>query len=208
MNGSVPGGSAVSAAAQIPLPPSTLAAGYFLLRRIKPGDEGLEQSLSRCPDVVTWTYYPPNLSADQARERVLRTQARAAEGTAARYVVELDGHPLGTAGIKNSDDAPEIFYALLPHGRGQGAATAAAAALSDWALDAGAPYVALWTLVGNAASERVARRAGFYCVDVASADSCSADSSWSDSSSADLGGPDPDSPVQDSGPRLWTRFRS
>lgn len=194
---------------RIPLPPTTLVAGPFLLRRIGPGDEALERALSRCEDVVTWTYYPPDLPPVQARQRILRAQGRAAEGLSARYVVELDSQPLGTAGIKNADDAPEIFYALLPSGRGQGAATAAATVLSGWALDAGAPYAALWTLAGNTASERVARRAGFTCAKDDSADDDSAAGRRAD---ADVpGGDGTDAGYADAaeilaGPRLWTRF--
>ena len=58
-------------------------------------------------------------------------------------------------------DRPEVFYSLLPAGRGRGLATRAATALAAWALGAGYPQVALLTLPGNAASEAVARRAGF-----------------------------------------------
>ncbi len=176
----------------IRLPPPALAAGRFLLRRIGPGDESLERALSDCDDVVAWTFYPPALSGEQARERIVRSQSQSTDGHAARYVVELDGAALGTAGIKNTDDAPEIFYALLPAGRGRGAATAAAAALSGWALESGAPYAALWTLPGNTASERVAARAGFFCADFADGDG-----------SHGIG---PGDVLAPAGPRLWTRF--
>lgn len=166
------------------LPRDPLAAGPFRLVPLAADHWKLEQQLSRCADVVTWTFYPTELNETQARERIIRSQQAAAAGQAARYAVERNGTALGTAGIKNTEDAPEIFYALLPAGRGQGAAAAAAVALSDWALDHDAPYVALWTLPGNRASERVAQRAGFL----------SADADHSDQGDFD-------------GPRLWTRFR-
>ncbi len=58
-------------------------------------------------------------------------------------------------------DLPEVFYALLPQGRGRGAATVAAVALSDWALSLGLAPVLLFTMIGNTTSEAVAARAGF-----------------------------------------------
>lgn len=166
----------------IELPPQGIDAGAFRLVPLGHEHWRLEQQLSDVADVVTWTFYPPGLDEAQARGRILRTQTQAAAGTAARFAVVRRGAALGTAGVKIGDHAPEIFYALLPSGRRQGAATAAVVALSDWVLDHGAPYAALWTLPGNAASERVAERAGFFCAD----------------SGADAG--------PDAGPRLWTRF--
>ncbi|MDJ0357223.1 GNAT family N-acetyltransferase [Paenarthrobacter sp. PH39-S1] len=191
---------------QIKLPPTVLDAGPVLLRRLGyearqltdallndalMTDSQLEQALSECADVVTWTYYPAHLTMEQAQARVVRAQESAAAGISARYVLERNGTAVGTAGLKNSDDAPEIFYALLPAGRGQGTATAAVNSLTAWALSAGAPYVALWTQIGNHASERVAERTGFRCADVRR---------------ADAGTAIPAEAGNFPGPRLWTRF--
>lgn len=61
------------------------------------------------------------------------------------------------AGIAALDaEVPEVVYALLPAARGRGVATEAATCLSDWLLDHGRPVVALITVEGNVASERVA----------------------------------------------------
>ncbi len=168
---------------RVEIPHDPLAAGPFRLVPLTMSHWKLEHQLSRCTDVAAWTLYPPELNETQARERVIRSQQAAGAGQAARYAVERNGTALGTAGIKNTEDAPEIFYALLPAGRGRGAATAAAVALSDWALDHDAPYVALWTLPGNSASARVAQRAGFF----------SAEGDHSNQGDFE-------------GPRLWTRF--
>ncbi len=182
---------------QIQLPPTVLTAGPVRLRLLGSADTRLtdaqlEQALSACPDVVTWTYYPAHLSHEQACTRIVRAGESAAAGISARYVLERNGAVVGTAGIKNSDDAPEIFYALLPTGRGKGTATAAVNVLTSWALKAGAPYVALWTQDGNHASERVAERAGFRCADLLNADAGNA-----------IGAADVE---VFPGPRLWTRF--
>jgi RimJ/RimL family protein N-acetyltransferase len=55
----------------------------------------------------------------------------------------------------------EVFYALLPAGRGYGSATRAAALLARWATHAGATQVVLVTFAENTASQRTAQRADF-----------------------------------------------
>jgi RimJ/RimL family protein N-acetyltransferase len=145
--------------------PAELAAEGWRLRILSDADWRLEWRMSRDPDVVRWTLYPPDLTEEAARERIQRTLQRAGEQRAARYaVVDTDGIPIGTAGIACNDEDPteaEVFYALLPHGRHRGAATAAARALSEWALSTGIERVLLITIPGNAASEAVANRASF-----------------------------------------------
>ncbi|MCF4121853.1 GNAT family N-acetyltransferase [Antribacter sp. KLBMP9083] len=132
------------------------------LRALVERDWPLEAALSRVSDVTRWTYYPPGMSEEEARTRAARSAERRAEGVGARYVLLSDGVPAGTAGIGALlTDRPEVFYSLLPAGRGHGLATRAATALAAWALGAGYPRVALLTLPGNAASEAVAGRAGF-----------------------------------------------
>ncbi|PWJ54095.1 Protein N-acetyltransferase, RimJ/RimL family [Quadrisphaera granulorum] len=125
----------------------------------------MEVALSATPDVVAWTYYPAGLDEQAARERIGRQRQRAAQGIARRYVLwDAAGTELGTCGIGALDAAePEVFYALLPAARGRGAATSAVLALVEWARSVGCATVALKTIEGNAASERVARRAGFTC---------------------------------------------
>ena len=56
---------------------------------------------------------------------------------------------------------PEIGYWIAPQARGRGYAAEAAHALADWALGLGVPRVHLVVDIRNAASQVVARRAGF-----------------------------------------------
>jgi RimJ/RimL family protein N-acetyltransferase len=139
------------------VPPPSLHTEAGELRGLTAADWRLDQALSEDPDVVRWTLHPAGLDEAAARARVERSRANA---VVRRYAIVLSGQIVGLAGIAVSAD-PEIFYALLPTGRGRGAATAAARALADWALEAGARRVVLLTIPGNAASEAVARRAGF-----------------------------------------------
>ncbi|MFC8731361.1 GNAT family N-acetyltransferase [Luteimicrobium sp. NPDC057192] len=136
------------------------------LRVLTPDDWRLEVALSRTPDVPRWTYYPPGLPDDAARLRVARSLDRARDGLAYRYVVVgADEEALGSVGTTIPEGVPEVFYALLPAGRGRGLATRAVVALADWALAGGHDEVRLYTLEGNEASEAVARRAGFVAAD-------------------------------------------
>lgn len=142
--------------------PDTLQAGTFTLRILTPEDWRLEQELSMDDDVIRWTLFPPHLSDDRALSRMTRAEEARGESLLARYTVWDGGDVLGTAGISSTvDGPPELMYALLPYGRGRGAATAATCALSDWALMNGFPKVALRTIYGNSLSEAVARRARF-----------------------------------------------
>lgn len=145
--------------------PDELPAGGWRLRMLSEEDWRLEWAMSRVPDVVRWTLYPPNMSQEAALGRIRRIRQRALEQCGARYaVLDADEAAVGTAGIacdEMGSTEAEVFYALLPHGRHRGAATAAARALTAWALSTGVERVLLMTIPGNSASEAVARRAGF-----------------------------------------------
>jgi len=144
-----------------PVPPAELT-GAVVLHLLTDADWPLEHALSWDDDVVRWTHYPVRLDEAGARARIARAAERARAGLTYRYAIrDADGVPLGTWGIARLDtDAPEVFYAVLPAARRRGAATAAARLLSDWVLGR-FPTATLLTIVGNVASEAVARRAGF-----------------------------------------------
>ena len=145
--------------------PDTLQGERFTLRILTAADWPLEQALSRDDDVIRWTLFPPDLSDDRARLRMQRSQEAREESLLARYSIREGGEVLGTAGISCSvNGTPELMYALLPAGRGRGAATSATRGLSNWALASGIREVALRTIYGNSLSEAVARRAGFHPV--------------------------------------------
>jgi RimJ/RimL family protein N-acetyltransferase len=131
------------------------------IRALREDDWQLDHALSRVADVSRWTYYPADVSEDEARERVQRNLVQRAEGRGGRFVVELGGHAVGTIGLSLRVDGPHLYYALLPAARGRGLATEAVLALSRWALEHGADAVHARTMVGNAASERVLERASF-----------------------------------------------
>jgi len=143
--------------------PDELTTAGATLRLITMDDWPVEVALAAEPDVVRWTRYPPGLDEGGARARSASRMQGAAARTGGRYIVlDSAGTVAGNAGIAiNHQQTPEVFYALLPAGRGRGLATAATRQLADWALATGHDVVALKTIIGNAASERVARRSSF-----------------------------------------------
>ena len=161
--GSLQGVPGTMNAVTSPMPPAELIAGVFVLRAIGDADWRVEQALSRDPDVVRWTLYPQAMTEAQARARVRRSQSRAGEGVVQRYVIWDGAVPLGTCGLGRLDQpTPDAFYALLPSARGRGAATHALRGLFRWVESSDRPGLELTTVIGNAASEAVARRAGFH----------------------------------------------
>ena len=149
------------------LPPREIPCGLLTLRAVTDDDWRLEQELSRSAEVVRWTSYPAAMTDAEARARVARQQERARQGATQRYVIWEDDSRLGTCGLGLLDQpAPEAMYALLPAARGRGIATRALQALTGWSADHGRRAVTLVTVDGNAASEAVARRAGFSRVEV------------------------------------------
>lgn len=131
------------------------------LRPVAEADWPLDHALSRVPDVTRWTYYPADVSEQEARARIIRNVDLRRDGRGGRFVVETAGVPVGTIGLSVRVDGPYLYYALLPEGRGRGLATSAVLALSAWAFAAGAPQVHALTMRDNTASERVLQRASF-----------------------------------------------
>jgi RimJ/RimL family protein N-acetyltransferase len=136
----------------------------FELRAISQSDWAVEAELSRDAEVVRWTFYPPDMNEQAARDRIRHHEKRAAEGATRRFVIlDEHGNSLGTCGIgRLQEQTPEVFYALLPRGRGRGAATRAVTSLVQWAFASGRRSVALVTINGNQPSEGVAQRAAFH----------------------------------------------
>lgn len=136
------------------------------LRAVQASDWRLDFALSRDAAVLAGTSFPPGLSEQAAQERVTRAVTRRATGESARFTLEWHGNLVGLAGVAARDDGDvEVYYALLPDGRGLGLAVEAARCLAQWAVQAGAPRVVLVTYPDNEASQRTARRSGFLPID-------------------------------------------
>lgn len=137
----------------------------LLLRPFRPDDVDAVLRASQDPDTQRWIGpLPVPYTREDARHFVedVAPQVRA-DGLGLSVVIEADGAFVGTGGLtlRPGRLGPEIGYSVAPWARRRGYASEAAAALADWALRLGAPRVHLFTDVRNAASEGVARRAGF-----------------------------------------------
>ncbi len=145
--------------------PAEIAAHPWRLRLLSDADWKLAWAMSRDPEVVRWTLYPPEMTEDAAHRRARRITQSADQRLSGHYaVLDADHAAIGTAGVVSGEGdsaAAEVFYALLPQGRHRGAAAAAARALSEWAFSVGVERVLLLTITGNTSSEAVATRAGF-----------------------------------------------
>ncbi|MFE9533676.1 GNAT family N-acetyltransferase [Streptomyces sp. NPDC006691] len=118
------------------------------------------------PDIVQWNRVE-RLSPAAARRKIADWGRRWTEEAAAIWAISRrdDDRAVGLMGIGDFDlrgGSAEILYWLLPAGRGEGAALDATVRVSRWALEElGLHRLRLTHSVGNPASCRVARRAGF-----------------------------------------------
>jgi RimJ/RimL family protein N-acetyltransferase len=126
------------------------------------------------PDIQHFTFVPVPYREDDARDWVGGATARAAAGEALSLVI-ADGvdraQLLGTVGLLRPDwvrQTIEIGYWVAPWARGRGIAVRAVKLLAPWALRTlRLARVTCDVDVDNAASRRVAERAGLILEDVA-----------------------------------------
>jgi len=162
----------------IVLPGGRLVEGDLTLRPVATGDvDGLVRAISADESISLWTRIPWPYTHREGAEFVATSGRGWANGTDAPCVIVradrsgiLGGiglHRIGAAPTGRSSFLPdEVGYWLAPDARGQGVATRALRIFSRWALcDLGRPILNLQTRVGNDASQRVARRAGYRFVE-------------------------------------------
>lgn len=146
-----------------------LEAGEWLLRPPRPEDATDALTLVSDPDVVQWNPIGPAKPLPDA-PAVERWLARAADWSAGDHVsfavVEsATGRLAGSVSLHRIDreqSGASIGYRVAPWARGRGAATAAVAAVTDWAFAGlGLARVELCHAVVNPASCRVALKAGY-----------------------------------------------
>jgi RimJ/RimL family protein N-acetyltransferase len=137
----------------------------LVLRPYRPEDADVVYRACQDPSMHRWlTALPSPYTRVDAGTWVHETApAERAEGRGMPAAVETDGELVGSGGLHLVPGrlGPEIGYWIAPWARGHGYAAEAARGLADWALAHGAPRVHLYADVGNAASQAVARRAGF-----------------------------------------------
>jgi len=150
----------------VPLLPETLTLrdGELELRRLVATDRDAIADACRDPEILRWTTLPDPFTLATADE-LLADAARAwDEGTVAELGIVRDGRLLGATHVAfHANWRASVAYWLAPGARGRGVATRALQLCLSWAFETFDDLVRieLWSIVGNEASDAVARRAGF-----------------------------------------------
>jgi RimJ/RimL family protein N-acetyltransferase len=152
----------------IPLPDPALTDGVITLRPPRAADVPALLEACQDPDIQHFTFVPSPYREEHARDFVARHAADREAGVAANFVVAAAGDEarvLGTVGAQRPDwdnAVVELGYWVAPWARGRGTAARALGLLAPWVVDAlGMRRVTLHIDAENAASRRVAERAGF-----------------------------------------------
>jgi RimJ/RimL family protein N-acetyltransferase len=153
-------------AASIPDLHRPLANELVFLRWFDRKDASAIVEICRDPEILRWTYMPADLDLRSARAWIeRRAQGRRLGRTASFAVIDRSRDALcGQCGIAidRSRNAGEAFYWVAAPSRRKGVATAAMQVIVRYAFDTlGLERVELKIDPANAASQGVARRAGF-----------------------------------------------
>lgn len=113
------------------------------------------------PEIQRFTRVPVPLPDGWVEEWLARFATEDRHGWA---VLDPAGDPVAyavTGPVDREGREVGVGYAVLPHARGRGVATATLRALSAWALDEGMQRVVALVSTDNPASSRVVARAGY-----------------------------------------------
>ena len=149
--------------------PAELTDGSLVLRPWRLEDVPLVAEVCRDPEIARWTRVPRPYTEEHARTWIEQTirDWDSGEGETAFAVTDGgSGEVLGAIGLRVLEEEygvrGSIGYWVAADARGRGVATDALRLVSRWALrELGLPRVELVTDPGNAASQRVAEKAGF-----------------------------------------------
>ena len=119
------------------------------------------------PDIALWNPVPPEPSVATARRWISGVADRTAQRLSIDGVIDVPsaGGVVGEVGLSSFNPAHKgaiIGYWLLPAGRGKGLATAAVAAISEWAhVTVGLEAIVARCHPSNPASDAVVARVGY-----------------------------------------------
>ena len=146
--------------------PDELTAGSVTLRRWRPGDAAAIATACSDKEIQRWLPLPSPYDESHALEYVAMMEEDAATGRGFALAIVDPGsdRPLGSIGCRmaRARGVADVGYWIVPNARGQGVATTALRALSDWVFANLHPArIELVTDPDNVASQRVAEKAGF-----------------------------------------------
>jgi RimJ/RimL family protein N-acetyltransferase len=147
-------------------PELTLVVDDIVLRPFGAGDVAATEVACNDEEIQRWLPLPFPYTRADARAWCLRIShsLRTTGDGLHTAVTTAAGDLIGTVGLKRTDwsaRCTEIGYWTAPPHRGRGYQVRAARALARWALDGWMERVELRAATSNAASRRVADRAGF-----------------------------------------------
>jgi RimJ/RimL family protein N-acetyltransferase len=152
-------------AAPVPLDVPVVEADGLVLRPWHADDAAVYLRGLTDPEVARWKPLGAPMDEDDARRRIARAHRRAREGSAVTWAVEVDGvvaGSVGLCGVNLVDRWANASYWVLPEARGAGVAVRALGAATAYAFERlDLHRVQLQHAVANAASCRVAEKAGF-----------------------------------------------
>lgn len=113
---------------------------------------------------MRWTGVPDPFTGEEADAMLAEADARWRDGQTAELAIDLDGALVGGIHLTFYGEwRASVAYWLDAGARGRGLATRAVRLLTSWGFEAFPDLVRieLWSIVGNDASDAVARRSGF-----------------------------------------------
>jgi RimJ/RimL family protein N-acetyltransferase len=146
--------------------PVEIVAGRLQLRPFLARDVDAVYAACRDPEIQRWTTVPSPYGRHHAEQFVTSNSYEGWQaGTGDAYAVTdaTTGDLLASLKVAlGADGVAEVGFWVVPDARGQGVATDATRAIARWCFGAlGVARLEWYAEVGNAASRRVAEKAGF-----------------------------------------------
>lgn len=142
----------------------TLRDGELELRRLARSDRDAVFEACQDPEILRWTTLPVPFTREEADRLVEEADRRWQDGTVVELAIVREGRMLGAVHLAfYADWRASVAYWLASEARGSGVATRAVRLVVRWGFETfdALVRVELWSIVGNEASDAVARRAGF-----------------------------------------------
>ena len=142
----------------------TLREGALELRRLEPSDRDAVFRACQDAELLRWTTLPDPYTEEDADRLVDEVRAQWEEGRGAELAITVDGELVGSIHLVfHGDWRASVAYWLAAEARGRGYATRSVRLLTRWGFEtfAGLVRIELWSILGNEASDAVARRSGF-----------------------------------------------
>jgi RimJ/RimL family protein N-acetyltransferase len=142
-----------------------LALGDVVLRPWRDADAPALLAACQDPEIARWVSIPQPYTAAAARDQIAEWQSMWQDGSGAPFaIVDAASGELRGAVVRIGPDGHQATLGcwVVPAARGQGIGRRALRLVADWTFETtDVVRVDAYIMVGNEASERMTRRAGF-----------------------------------------------